>query len=170
MKAKIISTLFSLIGTLAFAQTNTLSFTDDSGIVYSNVTVVQIQSAGVLFRSSDWRYTSVKFTNMSASLQAQFGYDPEAIRKAKEERLAEAKAEAKAAQERQIAEAKAAQIDSIKTFTDEFFMYKFDESDFPKTEAARQACKEIVSELKGISKVLDSNFPVGTNSRPNCNG
>ncbi|MGA2281041.1 MAG: hypothetical protein ABSG80_12145 [Verrucomicrobiota bacterium] len=154
MKALILI-LSSLIGTLASAQTNTLTFTNNSGIVYSNVTVVKIESEGVLFRFSDWQYTRVKFTNMSASVQTQFGYDPEKIRKANEERLAEENAEAKAAQERQIAEAKVAQYDSIKKYKDDFFIYTFDESDFPKTEAARQACKEIVSELKGISKALE---------------
>ena len=33
-------------------------------------------------------------------------------------------------------------------------MYDFDESDFPKTEPAQQACREIVSDLKGIDKAL----------------
>jgi len=152
---KLILILLSFIGALVSAQTNTLTFTNNSGVVYSNARVVKIETDGVLFGFTNLEYTRVKFTNMSASLQAQFGYDPEKIRKANEERLAEEKAEAKAAQERQIAETKAAQYDSIKKYKGEFFLYTFDESNFPKTEAARQACKEIVSELKGISKALE---------------
>jgi hypothetical protein len=147
--------LLSLTGELAYAQTNILSFTDNSGIVYTNARVVKIESDGVLFGLTNWQYARVQFTNMPTSLQAWFGYDPEKIRRAKEESLAEEKAEAKAALERQVAEGKAAQCDSIKKYKDDYSLYTFDESDFPKTEAARQACKEIVSELKGVSKVLE---------------
>jgi hypothetical protein len=155
MRKNLILIMLSFVGVLTSAQTNTLTFTNNSGVVYSDATVVKIETDGVLFGFTNWQYARVKFTNMPAPLQARFGYDPEAIRKANEERLAEAAAAAKAAQERQIAEAKAAQVDSIKKYKDEFDLYTFDESDFPKTEAARQACKEIVSELKGISKVLE---------------
>lgn len=154
--------LLSLVAGLASAQTPLLTFTNISGDVYNNVRVVKMENDGVLFGLTNWQYARVKFTNMSASLQTYFGYDPEKIRRAQEVRLANEKAardeqiaEAKAAQQRQIAEAKAAQIDSIKEYADKFLLYSFDDSDFPKTEGARQACKEIVSELKGINKALE---------------
>jgi len=142
----------------ASAQTNTFTFTNTSGTLYSNLVVVAIEPDDVLFRFGhlgDWQYTRVQFTNMPVSVQAQFGYDPEKIRKENEERQAEDDAELKALHERIIAEEKAARFDSIQKYKDEFSLYAFDESDFPNTEAARQSCKEIVSELKGISKALE---------------
>ena len=136
--------LLLLIGAFASAQTNLLTFTNNSGVIYSNARVVKVETDGVLLGYTNWQYTRVKFTNMPTPLQKWFGYDPEQIRKANENRQA-----------KEIAEAKAAQVDSIQEYKDNFFMYKFDESDFPKTDAARQACKEIVAELNGISKALE---------------
>jgi hypothetical protein len=101
--------LFLLVGALASAQTNTFTFTNNSGVLYSNLILVTIEPSGVLFRfgqPGDSKYTLVAFTNMSTSLQAQFGYDPEKIRKANEARLAEQIAVEKAAQEAQIAAAR----------------------------------------------------------------
>lgn len=152
----------SLIGTMACAQTNILTFTNNAGTVFSNARVVKIESDGVLFGFTNWQYTRVKFTNMPISLQAWFGYDPEKIRKANEERAAkiaadreQAIADAKAARERAIAEAKAAQPDLINEYRNKIRFYSVDESDFPRTDGARQACKEMVAELKGIGKGLE---------------
>ena len=86
---------------------------------------------------------------MSQSLQAQFGYNPEKIRKAKEERIARAKAD----QEEKLARARAAQYNAIKRHG--YYIRPINEFGFPKTEKAQTACKEIVSELKGINKALE---------------
>jgi len=150
MKKLIILVLLSAIDALASPQANTLTFTNISGAVYTNVTVILIEKDGILFRLSDGaNYGRVKFTNMSLPLQAQFGYDPEKIRKAQEDRLAQEKAD----REEQIARAKAAQYDSIKDH--KFYIDPIDEFDFPKTEKAQTACKEIASELKGINKAIE---------------
>jgi hypothetical protein len=150
MKKIIIPVLLSAIGTSVLAQTNILTFTNNSGDVYTNVTVILIERDGILFRLSDGEnYGRVKFTNMSLPLQAQFGYDPEKIRKVEEARLAKEKAD----QEEQLARAKAAQYDSIEAH--KYYIDPIDKSDFPKTDAAKQSCKEIVSDLKGVSKALE---------------
>jgi hypothetical protein len=150
MKKSIVLILLSAIVASALAQTNTLTFTNNSGSIYTNVTVILIERDGILFRFSDgMNYGRVKFTNMSSSLQAQFGYDPEKIRKAEEDRLAKEKAD----QAERVARAIAAQYNSIQAH--KYYIDPIDESDFPKTEAAKLACKEIVSDLKGISKALE---------------
>lgn len=150
MKKLIVMVLLSAIGASASAQTKNLTFTNNSGVVYSNVTVVTVELDGILFRLSEGAgYGRVKFTNMSLLLQAQFGYDPEKIRKAQEDRIAKAKA----AEAERIVRARAAQHDSITSHR--FYIRPIDESDFPKTEKVQMVCKEIASELKGINKALE---------------
>ena len=139
----------------ASAQTNIITFTNNEGIVFTNARVVKIETDGVLFGLTNWQYTRVKFTNMPIALQTSFGFDLEKIRKTDEARQASFKAAANAAHDRAIAEAKAAQCDSIKQYEEEFHIYSFSKSDFPKTDGTRQACKEIVAELNGISKALE---------------
>jgi hypothetical protein len=99
MKTKIILLGSMLAAFVSSAQTNALTFTNNSGIVYSNATVVKIETDGVLFGFTNWQYARVKFTNMPASIQKRFGYDPEAIRKANEERIAQAELNRKMQQE-----------------------------------------------------------------------
>lgn len=142
---------FLCMAVSATAQTNLFTFTTESGVTYTNAKLILIEKDGVLLGFTNWQYKRVKFTNMSLALQKQFGHDPDKIRKEIEER----QAAEKAAQERAIADAKAAQYDSIKEFKDTFSLYTFDESAFPKTDAARQACKEILLDLKGVSTALD---------------
>ena len=150
MKKLIVVVLMSAIVASASAQTNILTFTNNIGVVYTNVTVILVERDGILFRLSDGaNYGRVKFTNMSQSLQLKFGYDPEKIRKAQEDRIAKAKAD----EAERIARAKAAQYDSIKNHS--FYIRPIDESDFPKTEKVQIVCKEIASELKGINKAIE---------------
>jgi hypothetical protein len=99
MKTKIILLGSMLAALVASAQTNTLTFTNNSGTVYSNARVVKIETDGVLFSFTNWQYTRVKFTNMPTSVQNLFGYDPEAIRKANEERIAQAELDRKIQEE-----------------------------------------------------------------------
>lgn len=150
------SILLSSIALTAPAQTNLLTFTNNSGVVFTDARVVKIEPDGVLFGFTNWQYTRVKFTNMPQTVQAWFGYDPQKASKENEERLARATAMATAARERAISEAKAAQFDAIGKWKGEFDLYQWDDSDLPKTEASRQSCKEIVAELNGISTVLEA--------------
>jgi hypothetical protein len=55
MRKFLILILLSLVGALASAQTNTLTFTNNSGVVYSNATVVKIETDGVLFGFTNWQ-------------------------------------------------------------------------------------------------------------------
>lgn len=106
----------------ASAQTNILTFTNNSGVVYSNVTVVKVEPDGILFRNSEGLvYGREKYTNMSESLQTKFGYDPikaaEYEQKQKELRAKQAVQQAtanKAAADAQASEKRRKIIDASK--------------------------------------------------------
>ena len=59
-----------------YSQTNNLTFTNNSGVVYSNVTVVKVKPDGVTFLFNDITGGgTIKFTDIPEFLQARFGYD-----------------------------------------------------------------------------------------------
>jgi hypothetical protein len=84
MKGIIILLLLWIVAVLASAQTNTLTFTNSSGLVYTNVTVVKVEADDVLFRLEDWQYARVDYTNMPASIQTQFAAERKNVQQAQE--------------------------------------------------------------------------------------
>ncbi len=49
-----------LAALISSAQTNTLTFTNNAGTLFSNATVVKIETDGVLFGFTNWQYVPFK--------------------------------------------------------------------------------------------------------------
>jgi hypothetical protein len=133
----------------------TVTFTNLQGRVFENVRLSRANKDGVVYLTDDGG-GMVLYTNLSPDLLAMWNLKTNLGQLYLDRIEARLQAKKRAAEEaKAFGEAKADPIHSIQKYKDTFGLYKFDESDFPKMAGARQACKEIVAELNGISKALE---------------
>jgi len=143
----------SLTTSFCFGAAKTVSFQDLTGNAYTNLTILTVEKDGVLFRyGEEFKYVRVKFTNMSEEVQVQCGYDAKKIQGQLQQQMKERADREKLDKElsaAELAEEQAKEIDLLA-----YLARPIEAADFPKTDAAKKACKEIAAELNGINTAI----------------